>query len=810
MAQIRHNNIIDSVTDLFTSAKENGSLHLYASDKKLNGRYLTINGNKVLHFGTCGYMGLEHHPSIKKGAIDAIKQFGVQFPMSKTYVSCPLYATLEELLAKIYGTHVVVSKNCTLAHLAVIPTVVRQSDLIILDHQVHTSVQEVTRKLMSQGVTVEMIRHNNLEMLEDRILKTRNKFDKIWYMTDGVYSMYGDFAPVKQMIALAEKYDQLHLYVDDAHGMSWAGKNGAGYVMSQMKNQLYRKMILTTTMGKGFGVCGGLSIFPNKQWHDKVKVFGGPLTFSVQMEPPILGAAVASARLHMSEVFSTYQDELRSKIRYCQELMQERELPLIHFNDSPICFIGVGTMELGNLLVDSLIKDGVYVNLAPFPGVPAKNVGLRVTISRHNSKEDIETLVNKLDHHFKKGLIATGLSTDQIYRAFKMEPVHSRKNEQETSISNLQLRHFSSIKAINKNLWNTMLGHKGLFDWNGLSMLEEAYSGNIKKEDNWEFVYFIIRDAERNVVLATFFINALHKEDTFSRTSISKVMELKRVIDPYYMASRGMFMGTLFTEGEHLYINSTSSHWKQAIKMLLLELYRFQIKIKASNIVLRDFTPDNEEFNEFMLNQGFVKVDMPDSLVVEELGWKGQEEFIQTLSKRSKKHFKEEIRKYEHLFEVEIKQVLNLEELALCKSLYKQVKNRNLAINLFDYPDKLFEKINNSEYTEAVVVRIHSDELKSKVTVAICLCYKNAFNIYIPLIIGLDYDYAYEFGVYRQMLYQLVKRANNLGCTKVNLGMSATTEKKKVGATPYQKIGFFQASDNFDQQMMEATTIIEQ
>jgi 7-keto-8-aminopelargonate synthetase-like enzyme len=266
MAKIRHNNILDTVDTVLSVSKKKGIIHLHAEDQMLNGQHLTLGGRKVLHFGTCGYLGLEHHPEVKSGAIDAIVRYGTQFPMSRTYISNPLYAELESMIQTMYNAPVVISKNCTLSHLTTIPSVIRQTDLVILDHQVHASVQEAVKKMLSQGVAVEMIRHNNLEMLEDRIKKQRNKYDKIWYMADGVYSMYGDFAPIKEMIALAEKYEQLYLYVDDAHGMSWAGKHGTGYVMSQMDG-LYRKMILTANLGKGFGACGGLSIFPNEEWY---------------------------------------------------------------------------------------------------------------------------------------------------------------------------------------------------------------------------------------------------------------------------------------------------------------------------------------------------------------------------------------------------------------------------------------------------------------------------------------------------------------------------------------------------------------
>ncbi|MEO1254149.1 MAG: aminotransferase class I/II-fold pyridoxal phosphate-dependent enzyme, partial [Bacteroidota bacterium] len=395
-------------------------------------------------------------------------------PMSRTYISNPLYKKLEKKIHKMYNAPVVISKNCTLAHLATIPIIIRQNDLIILDHLVHTSVQEAAKKMLSQGVKIEMIRHNNLEMLENIVEKNRSNYDRIWYMADGVYSMYGDYAPIKELITLAEKYDQLHLYVDDAHGTSWTGKYGTGYVMSQMDHKLYRKMILTSNLGKAFGACGGLTLFPNEEFQRQVNVFGGPLTFSVQIEPPTLGAALASAELHLSGEIHVMQEELRRKINYFNSLLKQTDLPLVEENDSPIFFIGVGTMDMGNYLVREMTNDGVYVNIGPYPAVPAKNIGIRITISRHNTLEDIEVLVDKLEFHFERALEFTGQTLEKIHKAFKMKPLEvEQKLEVGKNVnSNLKVQLTDSILKVDKKEWDGHLGKRGMFDWNGLHLLE--------------------------------------------------------------------------------------------------------------------------------------------------------------------------------------------------------------------------------------------------------------------------------------------------------------------------------------------------
>ncbi|MEJ8803305.1 GNAT family N-acetyltransferase [Pontibacter sp. H249] len=810
MAKIRHNNILDTVDSVLSVSKKKGIIHLHAEDQTLSGQHLTLNGTKVLHFGTCGYLALEHHPEVKRGAIEAIERFGTQFPMSRTYISNPLYSELESLIKQMYNVPAVISKNCTLAHLTTIPSIIRQSDLVILDHQVHASVQEAVKKLLSQGVTVEMIRHNNLEMLEDRIKKQRSKYERIWYMADSVYSMYGDFAPIKDMIALAEKYEQLYLYVDDAHGMSWAGKNGSGYAMSQMPEGLYHKMILTANLGKAFGACGGLSLFPTEEWYNKVNNFGGPLTFSVQIEPATLGAAIASAKIHLSNEIYGYQEELQKKIAYFNKLLKETELPLVHECESPIFYIGTGTMDMGNHLVQALLNDGIYVNLATFPAVPAKNIGVRITISLSNSFEDIEELVSKLRVHFKEALVATNQTKDNIRKAFKMPALTLAQAASVPVVGNsLAVKRYTTIQAINPQIWNKYLGKRGMFDWDGLKLLEESFSDNTEKENNWGFRYYAVEDAEGRIILLTFAVVALLKEDMFSQASISKAIERERLANPYYLTSTGILMGSLFTEGNHLYLDRESPYWKNALKALMAELYKDQDKENASSILLRDLDANDPKMDEFMVEQDFVRLDLPESCVVENLNWKTEEEFRKTLTKKGRENFVQKIKRYEHYFDVQVKSRLSDDELQQAITLFKNVKGNNFAINNFLFPDKLFYALNENDSWEFVVLYIKEEYSINRKPVSVGFCHKNFDNVYSFMLVGMNYEYLLEYNIYRQTLYQVIKRANALNCKKVNFGISATLEKKKVGATPYPKVGYYQAKDNFAMEMIGATFAVE-
>jgi 7-keto-8-aminopelargonate synthetase-like enzyme len=297
-------------------------------DEELNGREVTLAGKRVVNFGSCSYLGLEVDERLKQGAIDATIRYGTQYSSSRLFSACPLYEELEDLFYKIFDNNpAILAATTTLTHLAALPILVQDNDLVILDHQVHGSVQLAVQLLKARGTKVEMIKHNRMDMLEDLIKENPNKYNKIWYMADGLYSMYGDYAPLKDIQYLMEKYPTFHVYVDDAHGMSWAGKHGNGYVLSQMS--LHPKMVLTTSLAKGFGTGGGVTVLSDKEMMRKILTCGSSYTFSGPVQPPMLGASIASAKIHLTDEIYSLQSSLAAKLDLTQTIIEKYDLPLV-------------------------------------------------------------------------------------------------------------------------------------------------------------------------------------------------------------------------------------------------------------------------------------------------------------------------------------------------------------------------------------------------------------------------------------------------------------------------------------------------
>jgi 7-keto-8-aminopelargonate synthetase-like enzyme len=798
MAKFKHNNFLDTVDEVFTDAMKSGVLHLYSEDEQFTGRRIRIGDRDLFHFGTTGYLGLEQDPRLKRAAIEAIEKYGTQFPLSKSYVSFVLYRALEERLFQMYNNPIVVTKNSTLGHIGVIPCVVRDEDAVIIDHQAHWSMHNACQLLKPRGIPVELIRHSNLDMLEDKIKELSTRCSKIWYLADGIYSMYGDCAPIPELMFLYEKYPQLHLYFDDVHGMSWVGKNGTGYVMDQLKT-LPDRVLLFGTLSKSFGASGAVLVCSNADMHRRIKTFGGPLTFSAQLEPASVAAACASADIHLSEDIYVMQNQLADNIHYFNSLLSRTDLPLIEKNNCPVFYIGTGMPVTGYNFVNRLMKEGFFVNLGIYPGVPVKNTGVRLTISRHNQREEMKALAEAMVYHYPKSLEDTATTRNKVRKAFNLpiEPVKDQEDIVPVK-EDLTVQHETSIHALNKDEWNKWMGGNSVFDWDGLRFLEETFHNNERDEHNWSFHYIIIRDKQQHVVLATFFCQALWKDDMLAPAAVSKQIEEKRKQNPYHLTSSVLAMGSLFTEGEQCYINREHAAWNDALRLLLHHLEVLDEKLDTSMLALRDFKQD-EELNEFFHNRGFIKVDMPESCIVESINWKTPEEYLSTLSARSRKHFRSDILPFEQYFDIEYKQNASEQDIDIFYTLYENVRSRNFDLNTFSFPRKLFANMAKDPNWEFIVAYLKKEynRHEERIPVGVMFCYKNLGITYVPSFIGMDYEYIQQYQVYRQLLYQTIKRAQQLGFRKIDFGMTASFEKRKVGATIIPKVAYVQPKDNF-------------
>ncbi|MEM6766372.1 MAG: aminotransferase class I/II-fold pyridoxal phosphate-dependent enzyme [Bacteroidota bacterium] len=422
MATTRTKQHLETVEKNITTAVNEGIIHLNAEEEISNGRTVTVQGQELLNFGLCSYLGLEFDQRIKEGVIDAVTRYGSQFSTSRAYLSVRLYQELETELEMMFRRPVVVAASTTHGHLSAIPVLVGENDVVILDHQVHASVQMAVQLVKQKGTKVEMIRHSNMEMLEERIKKLEKKYDKIWYLADGIYSMFGDYAPMDDLTHLLVKYESFHLYIDDAHGGSCMGPKGTGYVNRELP--YHPRLYLAISFAKSFAAGGGVIVFPNHEEKDRVRKCGNTLIFSGPVQPPMLGAALASIKLHQTRDLPILQDNLARRVAYFNHYAKERDIPLFSESTTPICFINVGMPEVGFNMVKRLKAMGFFTNLAVYPSVPYKNTGIRLTITNHLQMEDIKGVLDAIEMELPKALAEENSSMEDVYHAFKVTQVH--------------------------------------------------------------------------------------------------------------------------------------------------------------------------------------------------------------------------------------------------------------------------------------------------------------------------------------------------------------------------------------------------
>ncbi len=787
---------IETTYTMFRQATDRGLMFRTVEDETVDGRTMHLDGKPFVTFGSGSYLGLELRPELREGAIEATRRYGTQFPSSRAYVSAPLYAELEGLLQEICGAPALVAQNTSMAHQNVLPILIDERDAVVLDQQVHFSVQYAANQVRLQGTTVEMIRHNRMDQLEDAIRRLAPRHRKVWYLADGVYSMFGDLAPLDALERLLASYGQLHLYLDDAHGMSWYGPKGQGYVLTHLPG--HERVVVSLSLNKSFAAAGGAVVITDPELRRRVTLSSGPMIYSGPIQPPMLGAAVASARLHLTPVLGELQQRLRDRISLCNALLDERRVPIVAPTTVPIRFVGLGLPDAAFRTSRAMLDDGFFMNTATFPLIPMRKAGLRFTVTALHEEKDVRAFADALARRVFESLEAEKIGLEEIHERFGITSPGARQAAQ---AQGLRLEHATSIAELDREEWDRLLGARGSFTWEGLGLLERVFQGRPEPENQWGFHYYVVRDEQGKPVLATFFTEALWKDDMLSPVGVSKALEEKRQSNPYYLTSRVLSMGSLLTEGDHLYLDR-GGDWKAALGLLLDAVTAELDRSSATRIVLRDFPAGDRELEEEMLRLGFVRYDAPETYVARS-DWKDEATFLASLSRSARNTLRGEVLEQAARFEVRVlrsgQDRLTPEESARAHALYRNVHARSFAINTFPLPQDFFDRLLESPGWEVVLIHLGPGQggPEDGRPVAVFAGFTGGSDQYVPLVLGLDYGFIETHHIYRQALWQAVLRARALEKPRILFGMTAGLEKRRFGGVPEERCVYVQASDHF-------------
>lgn len=333
-------------------------------------------GRRLLSFCCNDYLGLSHHPEVKAAAIAAIEQYGAGAGASRLVTgNHPLFAELERRLADLKGTEAAcVFGSGYLANAGIIPALIGEDGLIVIDELAHACLWAGAQ--LSRGQVVRF-RHNDIDDL-DHILKTRRGgHPHVLIVTDGVFSMDGDLAPLNELSAMAERYD-CWLMTDDAHGLGVVGGGRGSAAMSGAKVHLQMGTLSKAIGAYGGYLCASLPVI------ELIRNRARTLIFSTGLPPAIVAAAIASL-----DVIARDPEFAASPVAKARAFTRATNLPDAQ---SPIVPVIIGG-EAETLAASRLLQDhGFFAAGIRPPTVAAGTARLRFTFSALHPDAEIERL----------------------------------------------------------------------------------------------------------------------------------------------------------------------------------------------------------------------------------------------------------------------------------------------------------------------------------------------------------------------------------------------------------------------------------
>jgi 8-amino-7-oxononanoate synthase len=341
--------------------------------------YVTRDGRRLLSFSCNDYLNLSHNPALKAAAARAIELYGVGAGASRLVTgNHPLFAELETRLARLKGTEAAcVFGSGYLANAGIIPTLAGAGDLILIDELAHACLWAGSQ--LSSGKTV-IFRHNDVAHAKSLLAGERAHFRHALLVTDGVFSMDGDRAPVAELAALCASFDAW-LMVDDAHGLGVIGQ-GRGSVFEA--GAAARVPLQMGTLSKAIGAYGGY-LCASRQVIDLIKTRARTLVYSTGLPPAMAAAAIAALKIIESEPLLTARP--LAKARTFTALLGLPEA------QSPIVPLIIGAPEAALAVSNRLAEEGFLVIAIRPPTVPAGTARLRFAFTAHHRDEDIFRLV---------------------------------------------------------------------------------------------------------------------------------------------------------------------------------------------------------------------------------------------------------------------------------------------------------------------------------------------------------------------------------------------------------------------------------
>jgi glycine C-acetyltransferase len=373
--------------DLRTTLDEIRAAGLYKSERVIDtpqSPHVTVASGDVLNLCANNYLGLADHPALVAAAKDALDRWG--YGMASVRFICgtqTVHKDLEERLTAFLGTEdTTLYSSCFDANGGLFETVLGEQDVVISDALNHASIIDGIR-LSKAGRR----RYANRDMTEheDQLTEARaGGARRIMNATDGVFSMDGHVAPLRDICDLADAYDAM-VMVDDSHAVGFVGENGRG--SHELAGVMDRVDVLTGTLGKALGGASGGYVSGRREVVELLRQRSRPYLFSNSLAPAIAAASLAA--LDLVEGSAELRDRLRENTAYFRAGIGELGYDVLE-GDHPIVPVMIGDAAEAARIAEALLAQGVYVIGFSFPVVPMGQARIRTQMSAAHTREDLD------------------------------------------------------------------------------------------------------------------------------------------------------------------------------------------------------------------------------------------------------------------------------------------------------------------------------------------------------------------------------------------------------------------------------------
>ncbi len=375
-------NRLDWIQKELKNLKETGLYNRIRVLGSPQGAWLEVDGKKVLNFCSNNYLGLANHPRLVAAAKTAIDEYGVGPAAVRTIAgTMKIHQELEQRVAQFKKSEAAITfQSGFCANLGTIPALVGKEDAVFSDELNHASIIDGCRL---SGARIIRYNHCDPVNLEQVIKENEGTYRRAMIISDGVFSMDGDIAPLDKLYEVADAYDIL-LMVDDAHGEGVLGKGGRGIVDHF---DLHGKVdIEVGTFSKAFGVVGGV-VSGSAAIVEWLTQRGRPFLFSSAMTPPDVAACIAG--IDLLESSTELVDRLWSNAEFFKKEMSALGFDTGH-SQTPITPVLLGEAPLAQQFSRELFDAGVFATAIGYPTVPKGKARIRVMISAAHSQTDLE------------------------------------------------------------------------------------------------------------------------------------------------------------------------------------------------------------------------------------------------------------------------------------------------------------------------------------------------------------------------------------------------------------------------------------